>query len=61
MVRTPIYDESTFELQETKQLPGIIIKKNNGAEEAACKLSLSAFEIPQMLAMTKRKSLNTVQ
>lgn len=53
-----------FELQEKKQLPGIIIikkKKNNGAEEAACKLSLSAFEIPQMLAMTKRKSLNTVQ
>lgn len=30
-----------FELQEKKQLPGIIkIKKKNGAEEAACKLSL---------------------
>lgn len=37
----------------------MLIKKH-AVEEAAYKLFLSAFEIPQTPAMTKRKSLNVV-
>lgn len=50
-----------FELQGKKAAPRNNKNEKHVVEEAAYKLFLNAFEIPQTLAMIKRKSLNTVQ